>query len=215
MNIHKSFITLIIVIVVFSNYCFSQTSQKLYVKPEKENFRESPNGEKIGELIQGTELDIIRKEGNWVQVLVKGWIYEPSTTAEKTIKPKPLKTDPAVEFVNFKIEKYPEDYSRDKPYRAHVRAYFQFKNNSDKVVLGIEFDADFLDSFGDLLYQTTFKDQVNIPPNEMNAMDSYWYWEDGYGSPYSKLKSAAGAGTIKVNVKIKRVAFKDGTIENY
>jgi len=35
------------------------------------------------------------------------------------------------------------------------------------------------------------------------------------GQPYDKLQSAAGAGTIKVKVKIKKVAFEDGTVVNF
>jgi len=62
------------------------------------------------------------------------------------------------------------------------------------------------------------KDQLKILPGKTNKMSSFWYWEDNEfidGQPYDKLQSAAGAGTIKVKVKIKKAVFEDGTIVNF
>ena len=62
------------------NFCFAQT---VYIKVQEENFREKPNGEKIGTLLKGTELKQIGSDGEWVKVTVEGWIYKPSVSSEK------------------------------------------------------------------------------------------------------------------------------------
>ncbi|HCK99966.1 MAG TPA: hypothetical protein DHW42_07695 [Candidatus Marinimicrobia bacterium] len=67
---------LLILILNFS-IIYSQTGK---VIADSENFRSSPNGDKIGVLLKGTEVKKIQKEGKWVKVTVEGWIYEPSTT---------------------------------------------------------------------------------------------------------------------------------------
>ena len=197
----------------------AQESQSRYVKPETENLRATPNGRKVGTLMRGTELKVIDRKGKWIKVEVTGWIFEPSTTANKNEIKKVIKKSNLVEFVNSRVESLPADFSRDsKPYGAHVRAYFQFRNNSKKTLTGLVYETTFLDSFGDVLYKTTMKDQLKIPPGKTNRMSSFWYWEDNEfidGQPYDKLQSAAGAGTIKVKVKIKKAVFEDGTVVNF
>ena len=56
---------------------FGQTGK---ITVNSENFRASPNGEKIGVLLKGAELKEIQSEGKWVKVTVEGWIYKPSTS---------------------------------------------------------------------------------------------------------------------------------------
>ena len=50
------------------------------VKAVRENLRLSPNGTKIGELIQGAELKVLEDRGAWLQVQVEGWIWKESTS---------------------------------------------------------------------------------------------------------------------------------------
>jgi len=50
------------------------------VKAVRENLRLSPNGTKIGELIQGAELKVLENRGAWLRVQVEGWIWKESTS---------------------------------------------------------------------------------------------------------------------------------------
>ena len=50
------------------------------VKAVRENFRLSPNGTKIGELIQGAQLKVLEDRGAWLRVQVEGWIWKESTS---------------------------------------------------------------------------------------------------------------------------------------
>ncbi len=50
------------------------------VRAVRENFRLSPNGTKIGELIQGAELRVLEDRGAWIRVEVEGWIWKDSTS---------------------------------------------------------------------------------------------------------------------------------------
>jgi uncharacterized protein YraI len=60
----------------------STPAQTLRVKVEKENLRQTPGGQKIGEVLKDTELKAIRAEGRWVEVEIVGWIWRDSTTAK-------------------------------------------------------------------------------------------------------------------------------------
>jgi hypothetical protein len=48
------------------------------VKKSVENFRTSPDGEKLGTLLEGTEIERISEQGKWVRFRVEGWIWGPS-----------------------------------------------------------------------------------------------------------------------------------------
>ncbi len=50
------------------------------VKAVRENLRLSPNGTKLGELIQGAELKVLEDRGAWLRVQVEGWIWKESTS---------------------------------------------------------------------------------------------------------------------------------------
>ena len=56
----------------------------LYVKVEKENLRDTPKGNKIGEILQSTKMRILEENDEWVKVEVTAWIWKASTTAEKS-----------------------------------------------------------------------------------------------------------------------------------
>ncbi len=50
------------------------------VKAVRENLRLSRNGTKIGELIQGAELEVLEDREAWLRVRVEGWIWKESTS---------------------------------------------------------------------------------------------------------------------------------------
>ncbi len=73
----------VIILFLISNV-FAQT-EKLYVKVEQENIRLEPNGTKIGEIIAGSEVEVIERQSNWVKVQINAWIWEPSLTPDYTL----------------------------------------------------------------------------------------------------------------------------------
>ena len=48
------------------------------VKKSVENFRAEPDGQKLGTLLEGTEIERISQEGKWVRFRVEGWVWGPS-----------------------------------------------------------------------------------------------------------------------------------------
>lgn len=119
------------------------------------------------------------------------------------------------ELVQYRVEYLGEDYSReDKPWGAHLRLYLKFRNNSDSTITGLKYDLKFLDGFGDVLYQSNFKDQIRIEGRQTSKMDKYWYWEDNPfigGEPFDKMWSAVSSKTIKLKIKFVQAALDDGT----
>lgn len=121
--------------------------------------------------------------------------------------------DKSIKYVKVKLERYKKDYKRDsKPYGAHVKAYFQFKNISKKKIAAIKFDFCFKDVFGDELYSGSVKYDLNLKAGETNPMDHYWYWEDSYSSPYDKLWSPVESGNVTTEVLVTKIVFSDGSI---
>jgi hypothetical protein len=117
-----------------------------------------------------------------------------------------------VRVVGCNFEWYAKDYSRDdKPYGAHVRAYFKFRNDFSDRLLGLVFDVNMYDSFGDLLYSAkNLKYQLSLNNGEETGDDQFWYWEEGYNSPYNLIWDSVKNGTIRGEIIIKKAAFDDG-----
>lgn len=59
----------------------------LWISVGQENFRDSPNGRKIGTLLRNTKVEQIERSGNWVKVQVIGWMWAPSLGLEKVYTP--------------------------------------------------------------------------------------------------------------------------------
>lgn len=56
----------------------------MYVKVKTENIRKGPSGEKIGELVAGTPVEVLERRPNWVKVQLTAWIWEKSLTSDST-----------------------------------------------------------------------------------------------------------------------------------
>ena len=54
------------------------------VKASEENVRSSPNGQKIGTLLEGTKIEEVDREGDWVKFKVEAWIWGPSLVEGET-----------------------------------------------------------------------------------------------------------------------------------
>lgn len=83
MNRIKSAIPVLIGYLLFSGVLSAQGG-KLYVKVKQENLRKSPSGDKIGELISGSHVEVLEKRSNWSKVQVTGWIWNGSLDADST-----------------------------------------------------------------------------------------------------------------------------------
>jgi len=57
----------------------------MYVKVESENIRNTPKGEKTGDLLAGTKVEVLERRPNWVKVQFTGWIWENSLTNDSTM----------------------------------------------------------------------------------------------------------------------------------
>ena len=58
-----------------------QESGVLVVEKPEENIRSAPNGEKIGTLFEGAEIEKIGEDGKWIRFRMEGWIWGPSLEA--------------------------------------------------------------------------------------------------------------------------------------
>ena len=57
-----------------------QESSVLVVEKPEENIRSAPNGQKIGTLFKGAEIEKIGEDGKWIRFRMEGWIWGPSLT---------------------------------------------------------------------------------------------------------------------------------------
>ena len=48
------------------------------VEKSVENFRDGPDGRRLGTLLEGTRIERISEDGNWVRFRVEGWVWGPS-----------------------------------------------------------------------------------------------------------------------------------------
>ncbi|NOZ61479.1 MAG: hypothetical protein GXO74_07335 [Calditrichaeota bacterium] len=60
-----------------------QQGDELYVKPNFENLRLSPNGSVICRLSQGTKVIALGEQGNWVAVQIVGYIWKGSLSQDR------------------------------------------------------------------------------------------------------------------------------------
>lgn len=86
---------LIVILLLISQSLISET---LFVKGKVLNFREEPNGKKIGVLYSGTEIEQVYNKGKWARVKVYGWVYKPLTESKeaKNLQKSEKKTEKSV-----------------------------------------------------------------------------------------------------------------------
>lgn len=72
----------IAILSVFAN-AFPQGGE-LFVKPLSENIRLGPNGQIIGVILSGTEVEVLERQTNWIKVQMTGWIRETALVADKS-----------------------------------------------------------------------------------------------------------------------------------
>jgi parvulin-like peptidyl-prolyl isomerase len=72
-----------ILALLLAGNLFAQPEKTIYLNVAKENLRLSPQGTIIGEVLKGTELYELERQGKWVKVALTAWVWAPSTTEEK------------------------------------------------------------------------------------------------------------------------------------
>lgn len=76
----------------------SLRSRTIYpVERRVENIRAEPNGEKIGTLLQGTEVRELERDGKWVRFRLEGWIWGPSLEGFAEELEEPERDEPTAE----------------------------------------------------------------------------------------------------------------------
>lgn len=121
-----------------------------------------------------------------------------------------------VELVRYTVLKLPADYQRaQKPYTAHIRLYFQFRNNSDKTIIALLYAAMFVDNLGNVLHEQEYGHVLRIDPRKESAKQGFWFLEDNVydnDEVYDKLQRYVDDGTLTIRVEIKKGVFADGMI---
>jgi hypothetical protein len=91
----------------------SVSAQTYEVELDKAEIRSSPKDKAIGSLLQGTTIEGLEKQGNWLKFRMEGWIYIPSVKrvagpaagdavdGYKNVTPEQMNADPS----NFKGQK--------------------------------------------------------------------------------------------------------------
>ena len=155
---------------------------------------------------------VTTKDGK--QVLLKDdntWEYvdQNSENQPTSIPIKANYADEAVEVWNAYLELGEVNYSNA------VRLYIDYKNNTDKKVIGVSINVSITNPFGKTVYENTFNDEVVLEPLERLKNDTYWYFQDNQfidDEPYDGLWQMAQKGTAKIKTKILTVIFEDGTV---
>ena len=70
-----------VVVLLFGTEVFGQGGN-FYVRVRRENVRAKPNGAKMGEVLAGTEVEVLERRPNWVKVRFTGWMWEKSLTSD-------------------------------------------------------------------------------------------------------------------------------------
>ena len=122
-----------------------------------------------------------------------------------------------VEFKEARFESHEKNYAREENPNAHIRAFFQFQNNSDRKVVAIRYKFSLVDPFDEVLYYSIVKDNVIIEPGESNKMDKYYYFEDTFqkDDTYDIIIDPVSSNNLRAKIKIMMIVFENGTKVKY
>jgi hypothetical protein len=73
-----------IVVLSIGTRLVAQT-EVMYVKPNQENVRATPGGQKLGEILSGTPVRVLERQSNWAKVQFTVWIWDKSLTVDRTM----------------------------------------------------------------------------------------------------------------------------------
>ncbi|MDL2404625.1 hypothetical protein PY650_02930 [Rhizobium calliandrae] len=100
---------------------------------------------------------------------------------------------------------------------ARVRFTPTFANFSNKEVVALTFNLRITNAFGQDIIVTKKDLDIIIPAGKIIQSPKYYFWEKNPASEsdFDALIGPISTGRAIANVQIERVAFSDGTIENY
>lgn len=75
-------LTAIIGILVLAASALIASEGTYFVKLERENLRSTPNGDRIGQVLQRAKVKVVEEKGDWFKVTVTAWIPKASLTAD-------------------------------------------------------------------------------------------------------------------------------------
>ena len=99
-------------------------------------------------------------------------------------------------------------------YNESVRMTFWFRNNTDKTISGIDFTVVVRDAFKEDVLRSDMRVNVSIMPGAKGGEQNVFFWEDNpyiQYEPFDRL-NALRTGKAEIEVLVRRVAFRDGTV---
>jgi len=122
-----------------------------------------------------------------------------------------------VEFLGARFESHSKNFSREEIPESHIRAFFQFQNNSDRKIVAVKYKFSLIDPFGEVLYYSIVKDNILINPDESNKMNTYYYFKDTFKKDdvYDLIIDPVKSNNLNAKVKIMMVVFDNGTKVKY
>lgn len=160
-------------------------------------------------------------------IIAVSYIFAEEVVTTKDGKEILLKNDKTWEYVIGKPAniKYAEDaiVVWDKSLTLEEGEYsnkfvalkLHYKNNTDKKVAGISVFVSIKNPFGKVVLENTYEDEVAVEPDEQMKSNTYWEYEDNpfiNGQPFDLMWQMAQHGTAKIETKVLKVVFADGTL---
>ena len=132
-----------------------------------------------------------------------------------------IKVKPHVSVAEIKTDVQRQSTSGDPStwvFSSRARVNIQFKNNTGRTLVGVEHQFVIRNSFGKVLHQGRDQMDVRLAPGETGPRGLFYFWEDNpfiHDEIFDKVSTAFSSGTAKVDVKILKVVFSDGSIDSY
>lgn len=161
---------------------------------------------------------ITTKDGK--KVLLKDdntWEYLNDSNLQPTPpQPNPQSKPTVAKYAEEAIEVWNTTLSHTTvDYSDAVAFYIHYKNNTAKKVIGVSVYVAIYNPFGKVAFDKTFDDEVALEPLERLKNDTYWVFKNNPfigDEPYDRLWQMAKNGTAKVQTKVLKVIFEDGTV---
>jgi hypothetical protein len=140
---------------------------------------------------------------------------ENTTTSEPVPTPMPdFDASPYLEVSSVTGKHYGKDYDANR-YNSSLVITPVFKNIGSKAIVGLQGYLSVVDGFGKEVYGFNFRSDDKLTPGHDSGHSGGYSFEDNpfiNDEPYDKMIALVVAGTAKYNVKIKQIAFSDGSV---
>lgn len=143
----------------------------------------------------------------------KTWDYVnemKSETGTDSMKPVNAKyADDAVTVWDKALELGEVNYSKS------VKLYLHYWNHTAKRVVGISTYVKITNPFGKVVFENTYHDETALGPLEKQRSDSFYHFDENPfipNRPYNFMWQMAQNGTGKIEARILKVVFDDGSV---